>query len=231
MAFRARAICSNPECQCAKETIVCDSFEEYTDEFCARCGWEKMDHKPLTEIQYIKSKLGAITPGAWKPSFGGDFQSLKINSGSVVIDIWDGTHQVPPHGDYVNSPDMEFIANAPWMMKTLLDVIDSIQAKTSDWHDDYAKKKSDSFHVDEVTNAFDDAGHDIDTIISDALDSPVVGTGGAWAIKINGGTLSVHPTRFSAMFSAEAARKRGDHVDVYAEIYTEGAHSWELQPL
>lgn len=187
MAFRARSICSDPECQCTQETIVCNLFEDYTDEFCARCGWEKMDHKPLTQIQYIRHYAEGNVAASDKES---------------------RTH-----------------------IQTLLDVIDKIHDKTEEWHGIYADAKKENFVVDRAVNAWDDAGHEIDTIISDTLDTVVPGTGGAWSIVINGSTPSIHPTKFSAMFSAEAARKRGDHVDVFAEIYTEGAHSWELQPL
>lgn len=170
---------------------ACGSFvEPYFKEqnHCSLCGWEKMDHAPLTELQ--------------------------------VITRW------ATGGSYVSPKEAKVYA------QTLLSVIGQIKGKTKEWHEEFAQVHP--FSTDSSSNridAVDDAAHEIDLIIQETAESLVAGTGGAWGLSTDEAPIRAWPSRAAAVASAKRLRLEGYHVDIYAEIYTDGVHSWELQPL
>ena len=171
---------------------ACERFRPRVDivsPHCYLCGWEKVDHRPLTQLEVLTQ---------W--AYGGN----GLREGQAQCHV-----------------------------QELIEMLDKVREKTGQWHRAYteAMNAEGMSGVVGTINDLDDAGHAIEEILNELLDAPVPGTGGIWAIVINGGQMSRHPTRFSALFSAEAARRRGDRVEVYAEIYPDGKSHWELQAL
>jgi predicted RNA methylase len=66
----------------------------------------------MKQLEEIKARASAATPGPWKAQRGGDFQSVRLHDGSLWIDVVDGSWQRPPFGEWIDSPDIDFIESA-----------------------------------------------------------------------------------------------------------------------
>lgn len=65
-------------------------------------------------LQEIEARLSGATPGPWKAVRGGDFQSVKLNSGTLTVDFWDGSWNAGPReGHWKDSGDIDLIEKAP----------------------------------------------------------------------------------------------------------------------
>ena len=159
-------------------------FED--EQYCSLCGWDKMDHKPLTELE--------------------------------VMTNWSvGSHYATPK-------------EAKVYVQTLVATIGQLKSWAKAKHDEYSGGVTGEDDM-ATLDIMDDAAHEIDQILDENLGSLVPGTGGAWGLSLNEGPIRAYPSKETAMRSLKLLRLYGNCVEIYAEIYTDGVHSWELQAL
>jgi hypothetical protein len=82
-----------------------------------------MNQEQVERLDAIEARLTEVTPGPWKAERGGDFQSIKLNNGSLIVDIWDGTWNAPEPACWKDSPDIDFLEHAPSDIAYLLDLV------------------------------------------------------------------------------------------------------------
>lgn len=63
----------------------------------------------LARIAEDEAAAWAATQGPWEVRRGGDFQSIELHDGTLWVTIVDASHQSPPHGEWIDSPDIDFI--------------------------------------------------------------------------------------------------------------------------
>jgi len=87
-----------------------------------------------TLLAPIRERETAATEGPWEVRRGGDFQNIQIHAGSLWIDVVDGSHQTPPDGEWIDSPDIDFIASARTDIPRLLSALEAVEALAQQWH-------------------------------------------------------------------------------------------------
>lgn len=86
----------------------------------------------MTALDGIRERLAAATPGPWKAARRGDFQSITLHGGSLWLDIVDGSHTTGPHGDWIDSPDIDLIEQAPTDIARLLRAVEAVEKVADD---------------------------------------------------------------------------------------------------
>ena len=96
----------------------------------------------MTQLEEIKARASAAAVGPWIARRGGDFQSIRLHTGSLWIDVVDGSGQIPPHGEWIDSPDIDFIEAARTDVPRLVAALEAVEEVLT-WLDEIAASASD----------------------------------------------------------------------------------------